>query len=436
MGHDRYDVIIVGAGPAGSSAALLCAENNLSVALIERGKFPGSKNMFGGTIYSKATAKIIPNFWEDAPLERAVTTEMLWLMEHSSAVQIGYTSTTFGKPPYNTFTVIRSRFDRWLADKAVEAGAHLMNSTLVEDLYFEKIGLTTNKVSGVVLEDGTTLYSDIVIIAEGSTADLTRKAGLRKKIKSDMLTLYTKEILALPREIIEARFNLEKNEGINIGMIGYPTAGAVGKGGIWVNKDTISIIVGGYLDQLNKKGLNSYQLLTRLKEHPKVKRLLDGAKTVQYMSQIIPKGGYKSIPELHSDGVLVAGNAGMLIAGRHGTDIAMLSGKYAAETAVQAKASGKFDKKALAAYDKKLENTFFMKNMKIARKSGGYYKEHPDSDFLISQVANEVAYEFFTESLKSQPEKLKKMAEELQYMQSLPKTIVDFYQAIWNWRVF
>src|SRR5690554_1933435 len=136
MGHDRYDVIIVGSGPAGSTAAKICAENNLTVALIEKGEFPGSKNMFGGSIFRAALEEIVPDFLEKAPIERKVVREVLFFMEADSIVEMGFTSYKFAQPPYNTFTVIRSRFDRWLAGMAEEAGAHLMNSTLVEDLIY------------------------------------------------------------------------------------------------------------------------------------------------------------------------------------------------------------------------------------------------------------------------------------------------------------
>ena len=220
-----------------------------------------------------------------------------------------------------------------------------MNSTLVEDLIYEKESpFSGRKVAGVILEDGRKIYSDVVL-AEGAMADLTRKAGLRKKYSADLFTLYVKELIALPEEVINARFNLERDEGMNIGMVGYPTAGAIGKKENLVNKDTISIIVGAYLNQLIKNGLNPYQLLCRLKEHPAIQRLIQGGKTVQYMSKIIPKGGYNNIAELYDDGIIVTGDAAMLVSGRHGTDAAMLSGKYAAETVIQAKAKGGFSKK-------------------------------------------------------------------------------------------
>jgi electron transfer flavoprotein-quinone oxidoreductase len=435
MGHDRYDVIVVGAGLAGSSAALHCAENNLSVALLERGEYPGSKNIFGGTIYSEATSKIIPSFWEEAPLERAITNNSVWFMETSSAVQLGFTGLNYNKPPYNTFSAIRSRFDHWLANKAVEKGAHLMTSTLVEDFVYEKNGLLNKKISGVILEDGSKIYSDIVIIAEGFKAYLTQKAGLRGGISPKLQKLYVKELLYLPAEKIEERFSLTSGEGANIAMIGYPTSGALGKGGIWTNKDTISLVVGCSLQEIIDKGLNPYQLLSRLKEHPLVKRLIEGAETVEYLASSIPKADYTDIPELFDDGVLVTGDAGMLVSGRHGTDIAMLSGRYAAETAILARAKKDFTTETLSNYRRKIENTFFIKDKKSSKGTQDYYQDHPDADFLLSQVLNDIAYEFFAEGLEDKKQKMKEMFEELWYLQPAFKSVADIYQGILNWRV-
>ena len=162
-------------------------------------------------------------------------------MEADSIVEMGFTSYKFAQPPYNTFTVIRSRFDRWLAGIAEKAGAHLMNSTLVEDLIYEKESpFSGRKVAGVILEDGRKIYSDVVILAEGAMADLTRKAGLRKKYSADLFTLYVKELLPCPEEVINARFNLERDEGMNIVHGRLSTAGAIAKEESRSIKSTIS----------------------------------------------------------------------------------------------------------------------------------------------------------------------------------------------------
>ncbi|MBS4022566.1 MAG: hypothetical protein KGZ79_09100 [Dethiobacter sp.] len=97
--------------------ALHMAKSGLKVIVIERGDFAGSKNMFGGVIYSEPTAEVVPEFWLEAPLERTVTRDTLWMLDNDSALELGFTGLRFAKSPYNKFTAIRPRFDRWLAEK-------------------------------------------------------------------------------------------------------------------------------------------------------------------------------------------------------------------------------------------------------------------------------------------------------------------------------
>ncbi|MDN5344583.1 MAG: electron transfer flavoprotein-quinone oxidoreductase [Clostridia bacterium] len=151
---DSYDAIVVGAGPAGSAAALTMARQGLAVALLERGEYPGSKNVFGGTIYRQPTAEICPAFWHEAPLERAVISDELWLLATDSALRLGYTSQRFGRDPYNKFTVMRSRFDTWLARQAQEAKAILRTRAQVRDFTYDKALVTRGPINGVKLDTG------------------------------------------------------------------------------------------------------------------------------------------------------------------------------------------------------------------------------------------------------------------------------------------
>ncbi|GAB6098585.1 FAD-dependent oxidoreductase [Halanaerocella petrolearia] len=436
MGHDRYDAIVVGAGPAGASAALKLAEDDLSVALIERGEEPGSKNMFGGNIYREPTAEIIPAFWEEAPLERPLVTDELWMMDKDSAVKVGFTGLRFKEPPYNKFSAIRSKFDKWLAYKAANEGANLITSTLVTDLVYHKIGLLKKKVDGVKLDNGETIRANVVVLAEGANAILTKKAGLRGKLESSSMTLYVKEELALPAKKIESRFNLEPGEGANIGMIGYPTSSVVGKGGIWTNKESISLIVGGYLNQINSKGVSPYQMLEHFKSHPLVHRMIEGAKPIAYKAHIIPKGGYEKLPTLYDDGILVIGDAAMMISGRRGSDLAMLTGLYAAETISQARAAQEFTSQILKGYHKRIMNSFFMKNIEGSKTAEKYYKLHPDSDFLLAKAANDAAYRFFKVGLEPSKKKMQEIKKEIFNMQSFKKTVKDIYYGWKDWGVF
>ncbi|MDA8234064.1 MAG: FAD-dependent oxidoreductase [Clostridia bacterium] len=433
---DTYDAIVVGAGPAGCAAAYTLAAGGVSVALLERGSKPGSKNMFGGTIYRIPTEEIIPGFWQKAPLERAVISDQLWIMEQDSAVNIGFTGLKYSIPPYNKFTAIRTDFDSWFAQQAVKVGARLYTKALVKELLYEKKLLGKGPINGVKMDTGDKLYANCVILCEGVNAFLTKQAGLRSKIPPHAMTLYCKEVLELPGHIIEERFNLEKGLGAIMGMVGYPTAGAVGKGGIWTNKNSLSLMVGGYLDQLAQKKLSPYILLQRLKQHPLVRKLIQGAKVIEYQAHMIPKGGYHFIPNLYSDGLLVAGDAAVMISGRRGTDLAMLSGKYAAEAVIAAKAKEDFSAETLRSYQVKLNNTFFMKDIKSSRNVLDYYKDHPDSDFLMSKFINDAAYHYFTTGMQSEKKVLDNITKELTILQLPLKSIKDIYAGLKYWGVF
>ncbi|MGB9858950.1 MAG: FAD-dependent oxidoreductase [Moorellaceae bacterium] len=434
---DSYDAIVIGAGPAGSSAALMLAQNGLSVALLERGKFPGCKNVFGGTIYSRPTAEIIPAFWQSAPLERPVISDELWLLHTDSAVRIGFSSRRYARSPYNKFTVLRSRFDRWLAEQAAAAGAVLRTQAHAREFIYDRGFFTKGPIKGVKLDTGEILLSDVVIIAEGVLSFMTAKAGLIERQAPPLAyTLYVKEVLGLPQEKINDRFQLEDNEGAIIGMVGFPTATAIGKAGLWTNRDTISLVVGAYLNQLAEKGLSPYLLLQRLKHHPLVKRLVAGAEVLEYQAHMIPKGGYSFLPKLYGDHVLVAGDAAFMVSGRRGTDLAMLSGKYAAETVVQAKAKGDFSAKMLANYAQKISNTFFMEDIQVHQHTLRYYQERPDADYLISSTLNELADEFFTIDFLNEHQKKARLINIIQAKQFPWKTVSDIWAAIKHWGPF
>ena len=437
MGNDRYNAVVVGAGPAGATAALMMAGNNLSVALLERGRYPGSKNMTGGTIAGMPFQDILPEYWEmeGIPLERRIVSDELWLLDSDSAVRMGFTGRRFGKVPFNRHTILRYKFDNWYANQAVKAGAELICNCLAVDLAYHKTGLMSKKVDGVVLEGGDVIHADVVILAEGAQGSLVQKAGLRKRLKPNEMTLYVKEVLELPAEKIEERFNLERGEGASIGMVGYPTSPAIGKGGIWTNRDSLSIIVGGYLNQIVGKGLSPLQLLERYKEHPLVKRLIEGAKPVKYMAHIIPKGGFKKIPTLVDDGIIVAGDAAEMISGRRGMDLAMITGKFAAEAAAQACALDRYGRDVLASYEARIKGSFFYLNMKSHKNAEAYFNRYQDSDFLITKAMNDLAYKFFEQNLESDKNNMIKMAEELINMQSLGKTTKDILFGLQNWGV-
>src|SRR3954464_10326919 len=117
------DAIVVGAGPAGSLAALALARAGRSVVLVERGPFPGAKNMYGGVVYPRVLDRVVPAWWEEAPIQRWVTRRSTMVLTATQALTIDYRTDAWNRPPYNGATAYRPDFDAWLAGKAEAAGA-------------------------------------------------------------------------------------------------------------------------------------------------------------------------------------------------------------------------------------------------------------------------------------------------------------------------
>jgi len=114
---------VVGAGPAGAAAALALARAGRSVVLVERGPFPGSKNVYGGVVYGRVLDQVVPRWWEEVPVERWVVRRSTMVMTGTQSLSVDYRSEAWGEAPYNGMTTIRSHFDSWLAGKATDAGA-------------------------------------------------------------------------------------------------------------------------------------------------------------------------------------------------------------------------------------------------------------------------------------------------------------------------
>src|SRR4051812_11472347 len=146
-----FDVIVVGAGPAGSAAALVLARAGRSVCLLERGPFPGSKNMYGGVVYPRVLDDVLPRWWEEAPIQRWVARRSTMLVSGAKALTVDYRSDSWSNAPYNGATAYRPDWDSWLAGKAVADGATLVCSTTATGLLRDGervVGVRTDRPDG------------------------------------------------------------------------------------------------------------------------------------------------------------------------------------------------------------------------------------------------------------------------------------------------
>ncbi len=383
---------MVGAGAAGITSAYFLAKAGIEVLLLERGLYPGAKNISGGAVYSLPTRELIPDFWREAPVERVLVDQQYWLMTETSAVKIGFTSDEMDKPPYNKFSVLRATFDRWYADRAVAAGVALITGCKAEALLLENRRVIGVQVSG---SRRGNIYADVVILAQGVNPLLAEKAGLIAKPKAKNYSLYVKEMIALPEQVINERFHVSGNRGAVIGLLGDNSAGLIGTGSIYTFKEYVGVNLGVGVKTLAEKKVNLVELLGRLKRHPVVHPLIRDGTTVELLAHMIPEGGYNAVPRLVFDGMLVTGDAAGLVNGTHGLNLAMYSGKFAADTVIKAAKKGDFSSGALQTYSHKLEDSFVLKDMKDNRRVPGFYSSNPTvfADYigLLNKVAAEVA---------------------------------------------
>lgn len=366
------DAIIVGAGPAGCACGYKLAQAGLEVLVVERGKFAGAKNMWGGAFYGPALSELFPDFWEEAPVERYVACQRLSLLTDEACLSIEFITPRFSHLPYNGFTLLRSKFDRWLANKTEEAGAIVATELGVDDLLWDG-----NRIAGVK-GGGHELAASVVIACDGVNSILAQKAGLRGELKPGEVKQGVKEIIAFPREIVEQRFGLIGDEGIAWEFAGSCTRGLPGGGFIYTNKDSLSVGIVVQLNALTEQGIKANDLLEDFKRHPTVAKLLDGGKLVEYSSHLIPILGINMMPRLYTDGLLVAGDAAAFVVGTglilEGANFAVASGVAAAEIVARAKQKGDFSANSLACYQELLEQSSVLKDLKTFKQAPKFLK--------------------------------------------------------------
>ncbi|MBX5451795.1 FAD-dependent oxidoreductase [Thermogemmatispora sp.] len=366
--QQQFDVIVVGAGPAGSSAALRLARAGLRVALIERGEYPGAKNVSGAVFYAPGLlAELLPSFWEDAPFERYITRRVLTFLGKDAALSLDFRTRHFATPPYNGVTLLRPKFDRWLASKAVEAGALLITSTVVDDLLYEGervIGVQCRREAGA-------LYAPVVIAADGANSFLAKKAGLQREFSPEEMSLGVKEVLRLSARTIEERFNLTGDEGMASEYVGEATGPVKGGAFLYTNRETLSLGIIVQIASLARQRVKPYELLDRFKQHPSVAPLVRDGVTLEYSAHMIPEGGWQLVPRLVRSGLLVAGDAAALVFATgiflEGMNFAVASGLAAAETVLEAHQKGDFSATGLAGYQKRLEQSFVLQDLRRFR---------------------------------------------------------------------
>jgi len=380
-----FDAIVVGAGPAGVSAALTMARGGLRVGVVERGPYPGAKSLMGGVLYTDVLAELVPEFREkQAPLERYVAKKGLSVLSEGSETAFSFRTTVWDRAPHNhSYTVLRARFDRWYAAQAEAEGVEVVSGVVVDRTLKEGdgrvVGVEVRMPEGEAPEGGR-LTAPVVILADGANSLLAEAEGMRPPLPSRRAALGIKEVLGLPREAIEERFGISEEQGVAWEYVGEATAGLRGSGFLYTNRETLSVGVVVYASDLVERELSPVDLRDRFKRHPAVAPLMRGAELLEYGAHLIPETGYDQLPLLYKDGLLLTGDAAGLVSTsphHEGSNYAMASGVAAGQAALAAHRAEDFTVSGLACYKRFLEDGFVLKDMEHYRDWPRFLEENP-----------------------------------------------------------
>lgn len=366
MSEEKFDAIVVGAGVAGCVAGYVMAQAGLDVLVIERGNSAGSKNMTGGRLYAHSLESIMPEFAQQAPVERKVTREKISFLTDESAVTMDYHSEQPDIPAKASYTVLRNRFDPWLMEKAEEAGVQFIPGVRVDALLREG-----NSVTGVQAGEDA-LEANVVILADGVNSLLGRSVGMVPPPSPHHYAVGVKELIALPASQIEDRFNLAPGEGAAWLFAGSPSNGLMGGGFLYTNKDSLSLGLVCGLGDIAHASKSVPQMLEDFKHHPTVRPLIQGGELLEYSAHMVPEGGLEMVPSLVDDGVMIVGDAAGLCLNLgytvRGMDLAIASAQAAANAAIAAKQRQDFSSASLMEYKRTLEQSFVLRDMHHYRK--------------------------------------------------------------------
>ena len=364
-----FEVIIIGAGIAGCVAAYQLARQGRSVLLIERGEAPGSKNLSGGVLYSRGIQQVFPDFLAEAPVERRITRNYINFLNADSSVAIDYKDARLAEP-VNAVTVLRAKLDPWLAAKCEGAGALIMPGVRVDRVLIEG-----TRVVGVQAGDDE-LRSKVVVAADGVNSFIAKQAGLREKEPLNHLAVGVKSVVSLPRETIEARFNLAGDEGAAFAVVGDCTEGVGGGGFLYTNIDSLSVGIVVRLDDLTAKKKVVTDIFDHFLEHQFIAPYLEGGELLEYGCHLVAEGGLHMIGEIVTDGMVVVGDAAGLTLNTgltvRGMDLAVGSAVAAAEAIGTALDAKDVSQAGLAGYREKLFASYVGQDMKTYAKAPSF----------------------------------------------------------------
>jgi electron-transferring-flavoprotein dehydrogenase len=344
----ELDVLIVGGGPAGMSAALRLAQlqkekggDPLAIAVLDKAREPGAHSLSGAVLDPRTLRELIPDFVaKGAPLETPVHHDDVYFLTERGQLRFPIIP-----PPlrnHGNFIISLNKFVKWLATQVEAAGIDIFAGFSASEVLYDGervIGVRTgdrglDKHGGKKpnFEPGVDIHAKVTIFCDGVRGNLTKtlvsKFDLDRGRLPQLYALGIKELWEIPSGRLAP--------GSVIHTMGYPLR-MEEFGGAFIYALSEGLLAVGFVAGLDYKDpmFDPHLTFQRFKLHPFVSGLLEGGKMVRYGAKALPEGGWATVPRVHMDGALIAGDAaGFMNSMRlKGIHLAMKTGMLAAETA-------------------------------------------------------------------------------------------------------